>query len=168
MLVATRYACNKLPVCKAASLYYSSGSSFEPSTLVAPESQTADQTCKKCFLDQVPCPGPQTRSLASVALSDCKINIQVREYRIRHEDKRDDMVIVTSEPLTDVKADWIPVPHNHLLVVTSLRQVLLAPVVIKDDLQAVSSSALPSGPDLAASDLHQVTHGELSQISRLR
>ena len=92
----------------------------------------------------------------------------MREYRIRHEDKRDDMVIVTSEPLTDVKADWIPVPHNHLLVVTSLRQVLLAPVVIKDDLQAVSSSALPSGPDLAASDLHQVTPGEVSQISRLR
>ena len=107
-------------------------------------------------------------ALASVALSDCKINIQVREYRIRHEDKRDDMVIVTSEPLTDVKADWIPVPHNHLLVVTSLRQVLLAPVVIKDDLQAVSSSALPSGPDLAASDLHQVNPGEVSQISRLR
>jgi len=37
-LAATRFACNKLPECKAASLYYASGSSFEPST-VAPDPQ---------------------------------------------------------------------------------------------------------------------------------
>jgi hypothetical protein len=42
---------------------------------------------------------------------------QVREYRILHEDKRDDMVIVrpvtpeATEPLTDVRADWIPVAN---------------------------------------------------------
>ena len=57
---------------------------------------------------------------------------KVREYRILHEDKRDDMVIVTSEPLTDVRADWVPVPHNHIIIVTPHRQVLIAPVVVEE------------------------------------
>jgi len=52
-LAATRYACNKLPECKAASLYYASGSSFEPST-VAPEPQEASSDkCSKVSVTQV-------------------------------------------------------------------------------------------------------------------
>ena len=32
-------------------------------------------------------------------------------------------VIITSEPLTDTRADWTPVPVNHIIAVTPQRQV---------------------------------------------
>ena len=84
-LVATRFACNKMPECKSATLYYSSGSSFEPSSVASEPPDTNADDCTKVHLDGM---------------------AQVCEYRILHEDKRDDMVIVTSEPLTAVRADW--------------------------------------------------------------
>jgi len=48
-----------------------------------------------------------------------------------HNDRRDEVVIITSEPLTDVRSDWVQVPNNHLVLVTPQKQVLMAPVYAK-------------------------------------
>ena len=37
-------------------------------------------------------------------------------------------VIITSEPLTDVREDWEPVPKNHLVMVTAELNVRLLPI----------------------------------------
>eukprot|EP00923_Selenidium_pygospionis_P010710 GHVN01018736.1.p1 GENE.GHVN01018736.1~~GHVN01018736.1.p1 ORF type:complete len:409 (-),score=95.24 GHVN01018736.1:26-1252(-) len=42
------------------------------------------------------------------------------EYKMSHKDKRNEIVIITSEPLTEADEEWVPVPHNHIIVVTSL------------------------------------------------
>lgn len=134
-LAATRFACNKLKECKAASLYYSSGSSFEPSLAgeePEPEVADSDKGCPKVFVDKV------------------------REYRIVHEDKRDNMVIVTSEPLTDVRADWIAVPHNHVILVTPQRHVLIAPVVLEESEGAGALSQSSTAERCAAQEMQQV------------
>ncbi|EKX53757.1 hypothetical protein GUITHDRAFT_64281, partial [Guillardia theta CCMP2712] len=94
-LAATRYVINRTKNVPAASLYFSSGTSFEPSLTPAEAPDMPEG--KKC-------PAVMQEPL--------------REYRMVHEDRRDDVVIITSEPLTNVRADWIPVPKNHIVLVT--------------------------------------------------
>eukprot|EP01053_Blabericola_migrator_P008995 Blabericola_migrator_1__8994@NODE_478_length_8196_cov_107_510026_g372_i0_p1_GENE_NODE_478_length_8196_cov_107_510026_g372_i0NODE_478_length_8196_cov_107_510026_g372_i0_p1_ORF_typecomplete_len1542_score239_03GATase_4/PF13230_6/4_4e41GATase_4/PF13230_6/1_8e03Peptidase_M20/PF01546_28/1_6e34WD40/PF00400_32/0_54WD40/PF00400_32/0_12WD40/PF00400_32/4e07WD40/PF00400_32/2_8M20_dimer/PF07687_14/1_5e13GATase_6/PF13522_6/8_1e12WD40_like/PF17005_5/4_2e02WD40_like/PF17005_5/8e09ANAPC4_WD40/PF12894_7/7_2ANAPC4 len=50
------------------------------------------------------------------------------DFKMVHKDKRNHVCIVTSEPLTEVREEWVPVPHNHLIVVTSRCDVLLQPL----------------------------------------
>ncbi|KAJ1976017.1 glutamine amidotransferase subunit [Dimargaris verticillata] len=52
-------------------------------------------------------------------------------YRMEKRDKREDAVVVASEPLTFEKADWLTVPSNTLLMVTPKHNILLYP--IKDE-----------------------------------
>ncbi|KAJ1967994.1 glutamine amidotransferase subunit [Dispira parvispora] len=52
-------------------------------------------------------------------------------YRMEKRDKREDAVVVASEPLTFEKADWLTVPSNTLLLITPKHNILLYPV--KDD-----------------------------------
>lgn len=50
-------------------------------------------------------------------------------YRMVHADRRTQLAMVTSEPLTADATDWVPVPTNHMVVVTRDLHVLVAPVL---------------------------------------
>ncbi|RUS13736.1 nucleophile aminohydrolase [Endogone sp. FLAS-F59071] len=49
-------------------------------------------------------------------------------YRMVKADRREDIVVVASEPLTFEKADWLTIPTNTVLVITSKFNVLLYPI----------------------------------------
>ncbi|KAI9010890.1 nucleophile aminohydrolase [Phycomyces nitens] len=49
-------------------------------------------------------------------------------YRMIKADRREDMVVVASEPLTFEKADWLTIPTNTVLVITPKLNVLLQPI----------------------------------------
>ena len=49
------------------------------------------------------------------------------EYRMVHSERQNKVCIVTSEPLTEVGTDWVPVPKNHMLVVTKDLKLILVP-----------------------------------------
>eukprot|EP00048_Salpingoeca_helianthica_P005901 m.93046 g.93046 ORF g.93046 m.93046 type:complete len:1282 (+) comp13796_c0_seq2:297-4142(+) len=50
------------------------------------------------------------------------------EYRMVHADRRDNLAIITSEPLTNDPTDWVTVPVNHSVIVTDDMHVLLTPI----------------------------------------
>ncbi|KAG2215681.1 hypothetical protein INT45_000001 [Circinella minor] len=56
-------------------------------------------------------------------------------YRMVKADRREDMVVVASEPLTFEEADWLTIPTNTVMVITPKLNVLLQP--IKDQFYAV-------------------------------
>jgi hypothetical protein len=98
----------------AASLYFSSGTSFEPVTTSKPSPQETGG-----------CGGGGCGGGGGGG------NNGEMPYRMVHNDRRDEVVIITSEPLTDVRSDWVQVPNNHLVLVTPQKQVLMAPVYAK-------------------------------------
>ncbi|RIA92702.1 nucleophile aminohydrolase [Glomus cerebriforme] len=49
-------------------------------------------------------------------------------YKMVKADKREDIVLVASEPLTFEKADWLIIPTNTCLVITPKFNVLLTPI----------------------------------------
>ncbi|RHZ84023.1 hypothetical protein Glove_86g205 [Diversispora epigaea] len=59
-------------------------------------------------------------------------------YKMIKADKREDIVLVASEPLTFEKADWLTIPTNTCLVITPKLNVLLFP--IKDQYYNVEQS----------------------------
>lgn len=50
-------------------------------------------------------------------------------YRMVKDNRRQDMVVIASEPLTFEKADWLTIPTNSVIVVTSKMNVLIYPVI---------------------------------------
>lgn len=50
-------------------------------------------------------------------------------YRMVKADKREDIVVIASEPLTFEKADWLTIPSNTVVVITSKMNVLMYPIV---------------------------------------
>jgi glutamine amidotransferase len=50
-------------------------------------------------------------------------------YRMIKADKREDIVVIASEPLTFEKADWLTIPTNTLVVITSKLNVLTYPIL---------------------------------------
>ncbi|KAJ2705615.1 glutamine amidotransferase subunit [Coemansia sp. IMI 203386] len=50
-------------------------------------------------------------------------------YRMIKANKREDVVVVASEPLTYEKSDWMPIPTNTLLVITPRLNVRMYPIV---------------------------------------
>lgn len=50
------------------------------------------------------------------------------EYRMRPTNRRPHAVIIASEPLTENRNDWIPVPKNNLVVITPELHVRYLPV----------------------------------------
>lgn len=51
-------------------------------------------------------------------------------YRmVKSSNKREDIIVVSSEPLTYERADWIPVPANTVVVLTSRFNVLIYPII---------------------------------------
>eukprot|EP00123_Amoebidium_parasiticum_P016955 comp23657_c0_seq1/m.40423 comp23657_c0_seq1/g.40423 ORF comp23657_c0_seq1/g.40423 comp23657_c0_seq1/m.40423 type:complete len:1229 (-) comp23657_c0_seq1:226-3912(-) len=59
------------------------------------------------------------------------------EYQISHDDRRNQVAIITSEPLTDDPLDWLQIKKNHIVVITSDLHVLTSPI----NLHEFSSSA---------------------------
>ncbi|KAI9308413.1 nucleophile aminohydrolase [Cunninghamella echinulata] len=49
-------------------------------------------------------------------------------YRMIKADRREDMVVIASEPLTFEKADWLTIPTNSIMVITPKLNVLLQPI----------------------------------------
>ncbi|KAL1929683.1 hypothetical protein VTP01DRAFT_1821 [Rhizomucor pusillus] len=49
-------------------------------------------------------------------------------YRMVKADRREDMVVVASEPLTFEKADWLTIPTNTVMVITPKLNVLMQPI----------------------------------------
>ncbi|KAI9264139.1 nucleophile aminohydrolase [Phascolomyces articulosus] len=49
-------------------------------------------------------------------------------YRMVKADRREDMVVVASEPLTFEEADWLTIPTNTVMVITPKLNVLLQPI----------------------------------------
>lgn len=50
------------------------------------------------------------------------------DYHMVHVDRRPSIAIVSSEPLTEYRNDWIQVPKNHILVFTSSMHILQSEV----------------------------------------
>ncbi|KAF9304327.1 hypothetical protein BGZ74_001805 [Mortierella antarctica] len=50
-------------------------------------------------------------------------------YRMVKADRREDIVVIASEPLTFEKADWLAIPSNTVVVITSKMNVLMYPVM---------------------------------------
>ncbi|KAG0373958.1 hypothetical protein BGX24_011034, partial [Mortierella sp. AD032] len=50
-------------------------------------------------------------------------------YRMVKDNRRQDMVMIASEPLTFEKADWLTIPTNSLMVVTCKMNVLIYPII---------------------------------------
>ncbi|KAL7005207.1 glutamine amidotransferase subunit [Cystobasidiomycetes sp. EMM_F5] len=50
-------------------------------------------------------------------------------YRMRKNDKRENIVLIASEPLTFEKADWLEIPCQTCVVVTNRMNVLQIPIV---------------------------------------
>ncbi|KAG0247569.1 hypothetical protein BGZ95_008579, partial [Linnemannia exigua] len=50
-------------------------------------------------------------------------------YRMVKDNRRQDMVVIASEPLTFEKADWLTIPTNSVMVVTCKMNVLIYPII---------------------------------------
>lgn len=50
-------------------------------------------------------------------------------FRMRKEDRRQNIVMVASEPLTFEKADWMEVPTNTMIIITPKMNVLQIPIL---------------------------------------
>ena len=58
----------------------------------------------------------------------------IRDYRVANADRRNEMAIITSEPLTDRASDWLPVPSNHTVIITSDMDILTAEVNMSQEI----------------------------------
>ncbi|KAG8963341.1 hypothetical protein FRC05_004778 [Tulasnella sp. 425] len=61
-------------------------------------------------------------------------------YRMSKQDKRENIILIASEPLTFEQADWMEIPTNTLIVITPKMNVLQIPIIdefhVSDPLQA--------------------------------
>ena len=102
-VVATRYISSKKD--EAASLYYSSGTTF--------------------------CEVPISSSAASTSSSpnDTQQSDGSGQYRMFKLDKRENIIMIASEPLTFEKADWLEIRTNTMVVITPKMNFLQIPIV---------------------------------------
>ncbi|KAG0041583.1 hypothetical protein BGZ83_001623, partial [Gryganskiella cystojenkinii] len=76
-------------------------------------------------------------------------SFQPGHYKMVKADRREDIVLIASEPLTFEKADWLKIPTNTVVVVTARMNVLMYPVL--DEFQNCSSDA---GKTMARAEEH--------------
>lgn len=55
------------------------------------------------------------------------------EFRISHSERTSRMTIVSSEPLTEVKGDWVAVPFNHVVVIQPTGETLCGPLYFQTE-----------------------------------
>ncbi|KAH9456653.1 hypothetical protein MJO28_006727 [Puccinia striiformis f. sp. tritici] len=101
-VVATKYVTSLSE--DAASLYFSTGTSFEPSFSPTPST--------------IPAFGNSDHQPRSA-----------EQYRMHKFDKREKIVLIASEPLTFEKTDWIEIACQTLIVVTPKMNVLQFPII---------------------------------------
>lgn len=49
-------------------------------------------------------------------------------YEMKHTDRRPSLAIISSEPLTERRADWVAVPRNSSIVITKSIHILVSPI----------------------------------------
>jgi acetylornithine deacetylase/succinyl-diaminopimelate desuccinylase-like protein/predicted glutamine amidotransferase/WD40 repeat protein len=64
------------------------------------------------------------------------------DYHMVHVDRRDTLAIISSEPLTECRSDWVQVPRNSIIVVTANLHILLCEVGQSASLSSGISRAL--------------------------
>ncbi len=91
------------------------------------------------------------------------------QYRMARHDRREEVVIVASEKLTDEAEDWINIPRNHMVVITPSLNVLVVPTDEQTAQEAMAGAAValpipacqpdcsaPCTPIVAAPDQEEV------------
>ncbi|KAI0639481.1 N-terminal nucleophile aminohydrolase [Trametes polyzona] len=71
-------------------------------------------------------------------------------YKMSKTDKRENIIMVASEPLTFEKADWMEIRTNHMVVITPKMNLLQIPIVDKYYVPQSDPAALSRGTDFAA------------------
>ncbi|KAI0669818.1 N-terminal nucleophile aminohydrolase [Trametes maxima] len=71
-------------------------------------------------------------------------------YKMSKTDKRENIIMVASEPLTFEKADWMEIRTNHMVVITPKMNLLQIPIVDKYYVTPSDPAALSRGTDFAA------------------
>lgn len=66
-------------------------------------------------------------------------------------DKRENIIMIASEPLTFEKADWMEIKTNHMVVITPKMNLLQFPIVDKYYVPPSDPAALNRGTEFAAS-----------------
>ncbi|CDO71630.1 hypothetical protein BN946_scf184911.g100 [Trametes cinnabarina] len=71
-------------------------------------------------------------------------------YKMSKTDKRENIIMIASEPLTFEKADWMEIRTNHMVVITPKMNLLQVPIVDKFYVPQSDPAALNRGTDFAA------------------
>jgi len=66
------------------------------------------------------------------------------------EDKRENVIMIASEPLTFEKADWMEIKTNNMVILTPKMNVLLIPIIDKFYVHPSDPESLNRGTDFAA------------------
>lgn len=86
-------------------------------------------------------------------------------YRMRKEDRRQNIVVVASEPLTFEKADWMEVPTNTMIIITPKMNVLQIPIL--DEYSPIDRPHPAKRMPSAANGVARVSSGGVGDKSRL-
>ncbi|EKM61102.1 uncharacterized protein PHACADRAFT_134287 [Phanerochaete carnosa HHB-10118-sp] len=71
-------------------------------------------------------------------------------YKMTKMDKRENIIMIASEPLTFEKADWMEIRTNHMVVITPKMNLLQIPIIDKYYVTPSDPSAQHRGTDFAA------------------
>lgn len=71
-------------------------------------------------------------------------------YKMSKADKRENIIMIASEPLTFEKADWMEIRTNTMVVITPKMNVLQIPIIDKFYVSPSDPAALNRGTDFAA------------------
>ncbi|KAG8219768.1 hypothetical protein J3R82DRAFT_740 [Butyriboletus roseoflavus] len=71
-------------------------------------------------------------------------------YKMTKADKRENIIMIASEPLTFEKADWMEIRTNNMVVITPKMNFLQIPIVDKFYVSPSDPAALNRGTDFAA------------------
>lgn len=93
-------------------------------------------------------------------------------FAMMHTDRRPTLAIISSEPLTEKRSDWVSVPRNHSIVVTKSMHILLTPIKTTPDAVVsrilVNLSQFESGERLTSSRLSSKDkHNRQSTVKHL-
>lgn len=84
-------------------------------------------------------------------------------YEMKHTDRRPSLAIISSEPLTECRADWVTVPRNSSIVITKSIHILISPINNHPD-PHISRILL----NLSESQCSDRKNGSRAQTSRMK
>ncbi|KAI8990510.1 N-terminal nucleophile aminohydrolase [Trametes punicea] len=71
-------------------------------------------------------------------------------YKMSKTDKRENIIMIASEPLTFEKADWMEIRTNHMVVITPKMNLLQIPIIDRFYVPQSDPAALSRGTEFAA------------------